>query len=136
MTYILDNSKDKERIVREMSERLRLPVRSYAPPRHSVVPPLEHWLAGFRDAAYVVTDSFHGTVLSILFNRDFMTLVNARRGAGRFHSLLGMFHLEHRLFTEQAFHLEAALAPVDYVPVNRILEMERANSMDFIRRIA
>jgi len=50
------------------------------------------WLAMFRDASYVVTDSFHGTVFSIIFGKEFKCIYNNARGAARFESLLNLYH--------------------------------------------
>ena len=50
------------------------------------------WLAMFRDASYVVTDSFHGTVFSIIFGKEFKCIYNEGRGAARFESLLNMYN--------------------------------------------
>ena len=46
----------------------------------------------FRDAAYVVTDSFHGTVFSIIFEKEFKCFYNEKRGAARFDSLLNLYN--------------------------------------------
>ena len=50
------------------------------------------WLAMFRDASYVVTDSFHGTAFSIIFGKDFKCLYNETRGSARFESLLNLYN--------------------------------------------
>ena len=50
------------------------------------------WLAMFRDASYVVTDSFHGTVFSIIFGKKFKCIYNKGRGAARFDSLLKLYN--------------------------------------------
>ena len=50
------------------------------------------WLAMFRDASYVVTDSFHGTVFSIIFEKGFKCIYNKERGAARFESLLNLYN--------------------------------------------
>lgn len=51
------------------------------------------WLAMFRDASYVVTNSFHGTVFSIIFEKEFRCLYNQSRGSARFESLLNLYNL-------------------------------------------
>ena len=48
------------------------------------------------DAKYVITDSFHGTVFSIIFNKPFWVIGNKSRGNARFDSLLRTYKLEHR----------------------------------------
>lgn len=50
------------------------------------------WLAMFRDASFVVTDSFHGTVFSIIFGKEFKCVYNKGRGAARFESLLKLYN--------------------------------------------
>lgn len=51
---------------------------------------IPQWIVMFRDASYVVTDSFHGTVFSILFEKEFKCIYNEFRGSARFKSLLDM----------------------------------------------
>jgi hypothetical protein len=46
----------------------------------------------FRDAAYVVTDSFHGTIFSIIFEKRFRCVYNKVRGTARFESLLNLYN--------------------------------------------
>ncbi|MGN1215726.1 MAG: polysaccharide pyruvyl transferase family protein [Candidatus Cryptobacteroides sp.] len=62
-----------------------------------VYPSVTAWLKAFCDAEMIIVDSFHGMVFSILFNKPFWVLGNARRGLDRFTSLLKLFHLEDRL---------------------------------------
>ena len=54
---------------------------------------IPEWLAMFRDASYIVTDSFHGTVFSIIFGKEFKCIYNENRGAARFESLLKLYNL-------------------------------------------
>ena len=49
------------------------------------------WLGMFRDASYVVTDSFHGTVFSIIFEKEFKCIYNENRGSSRFESLMKLY---------------------------------------------
>lgn len=49
---------------------------------------IPEWIALFRDASYVITDSFHGTIFSIIFKKEFKCLYNEKRGLERFKSLL------------------------------------------------
>ena len=60
-------------------------------------PSVEFWLQQFEDAEFVVTDSFHACVFSIIFGKEFIAYGNKNRGLSRFTSLLRMFGLEDRL---------------------------------------
>ena len=97
----------------------------------------KEFIGWIKNANAVITDSFHGTVLSIIYNKPFITLMNRRRGADRFHSLLSMLSLEDRIADSSEKEKIAALlsAPVDYSKANAIIEQEKAKSMDFLRNI-
>ena len=59
---------------------------------------LYEWMWYFNHSKSVFTDSFHGTIFSIIFKKPFITLVNKKRGAERFISLLKPISLMYRLF--------------------------------------
>ena len=103
--YILDPSPEKTAIVEDIAATKHLTAFTvkakndykYAPLEDRIQPPVEQWLRGFMDAKFVVTDSFHGCVFSILFNKPFIVIGNAERGLSRFVSLLKSFGMENRL---------------------------------------
>ena len=59
---------------------------------------VEEWLSNIANASYVITDSFHGVVFSIIFNTPFMVSLNTIRGNTRIESLLKDFNLEECIF--------------------------------------
>lgn len=65
-----------------------------------VQPPVETWLRGFYDADFVVTDSFHACVFSILFQKPFIIVGNKKRGLARFYSLLTTYGLQDCLASD------------------------------------
>lgn len=108
MTYILDKSHVKSDIVNKVEQVLKLKTHSVMPKdkfenvgsekiNDCVFPAVTEWIRGFMDAEFVVTDSFHGTVFSIIFNKPFIVIVNEERGITRFRSLLKKFDLEERI---------------------------------------
>ena len=90
-------------------------------------------LRGFADADFVVTDSFHGTVFSILFERPFVTVVNKSRGAARFESLLGQFGLTDRVVPERGYLEAVAASEIDWSQVREVLKTSRHQSLNFLR---
>lgn len=64
-----------------------------------VYPPVTQWIRSFMDAKMVFTDSFHGTVFSIIFNKPFWVIGNKKRGLSRIESLLEQFGLQDRFIT-------------------------------------
>lgn len=100
-TYILDNSDWKSQVVETAKEKFGLQQFSNQHNEHALnekkIPSIESWIKGFADADFVITDSFHGTVFSIIFGKPFISLVNASRGSSRFKSLLEELGLTERL---------------------------------------
>lgn len=97
-----------------------------------IQPSVEQWLQGFVNADYVVTDSFHACVFSIIFGKQFIVVGNATRGLSRIESLLKEFGLEERLFVGNP-----AVLPEDYdvTDVQRILANKRQESLNFLSNI-
>ena len=99
-----------------------------------VVPPLEEWLSAFADADFVVTDSFHGCVLAILFHKPFIAMGNVQRGMARMRSLLDMFGLDQRLVhgIDPEDDGEFWLAEPDWEAVDAVLAQQREKSLEFL----
>ena len=101
-----------------------------APIEERIQPSVESWLQGFRDADLVVTDSFHATVFSIIFNKPFFVIGNKERGITRFKSLLSMFGLEDRLVcSAEAVDVSAS---IDWNNVNKLKQQLKATAMAFL----
>ena len=102
----------------------------------SLKPGLGDWLYHFKESEFVVTDSFHGTVFSIIYHKQFVCIGNVKRGLTRFTSLLALLGLEDRLVTEETSkeRLEEILAvKIDFAEVDRKLNVLRLKSEDFLR---
>ena len=93
---------------------------------------IEEWLATFRDAELVITESFHGTVFSILNHREFLTLGNPSRGMARLNTLLGSLGISDRLISAKSYD-PRAVRPIDYSKVEHSLCSLRQHSLDFLR---
>ena len=134
MTYILDPSKEKNCVVGFVSRITGKEVCSPYRVDEKVVPPIEQWLAGFCDADFVVTDSFHGCVLSILLHKPFIAVGNSIRGMSRMNSLLSMFALDDRLVQgiDPEDDGEFWLSEPDWGAVDAVLAQQREKSLNFL----
>lgn len=100
--YVLDMTEEKVAGIKSFAQRRNLPcVIKSADTSISKDDSIEKWLSFFRDAAFVITDSFHGTAFSINFNKDFYVYGNEGRGNSRFHSLLESFGLIDRMILSE-----------------------------------
>ena len=59
---------------------------------------IKEWLFFYYKSKSVFTDSYHGTIFSIIFRKPFIALKNKIRGGEIFKSLLRPLNLMHRLF--------------------------------------
>jgi polysaccharide pyruvyl transferase WcaK-like protein len=147
-TYILDSTNDKNSIIEKISNKYNLKAFSVMQPKRfsdidrngideCVFPPVEEWIRGFMDAEFVVTDSFHGTVFSIIFNKPFISIANESRGTTRFTSLLKLFQLEDRLVNEfsEIDICNIVSEDIDWENVNNIIENERSKALNFLKKI-
>lgn len=109
LNYILDETVNTQKLIKSVAEQKKLKSFSVNNPfendetkplNERIKPSVETWLRGFYDAEFVVTDSFHACVFSILFGKPFYVIGNENRGLSRFISLLKMFHLESCLITD------------------------------------
>ncbi len=143
--YILDRNDTNKRICRAIENLLNVQSYEILPERpisrkhfasntsRYALPPVEQWLIGVRDAEYIVTDSFHGVVFSILYNKPFVVIANKLRGLSRLTSLLELFGLEDRLITSKEQIDETLInRQIDWAEVNAILDSERRRSHRYL----
>ncbi len=136
VTYILDRNPSVDVLVKALSSQLSLPVLSINSEYENedailskrIQAPVEKWLVSIADAEYVITDSFHACVFSIIFKKNFSVIVNEARGASRIHSLLGLFGLQDRIIRDGVFPLH----PIDYDSVYSSLDLIAKDSMSFL----
>ena len=84
-----------------------------------------------RDASYVVSNSFHATAFSLIFEREFC-VVNRSEGINeRMKSLLMSYNVAQRLVKEYSASL---LNSVDYQVVNPLLQKDIDGSKDFLKK--
>ena len=138
ITYFLDEVSDSCRsFISRTAENLGLPVIMLNEwrenPFFDIGP--QHFLYLIQNADYVCTDSFHGTVFSILFHRQFTCFYrqgkDSRMGS-RLNTLLGILRLEDRLYdvrpSEQA-------REIDYAAVDKAIDGEREIATAYLRKI-
>lgn len=144
--YILDISPEKDEVVNTVANALKLIPQRIMPAnkfsevgrkqiKKTIYQPVSKWIRSFMVSDYVVTDSFHGTVFSIIFNKPFIAIGNAGRGITRFTSLLEMLGLEKRLiFSPQELTSEMIHLPIDYTKVNVLIKNEQQRAVKFLKK--
>lgn len=144
--YILDNNQEIATAIQNISSKLSLKafevkakktndVRKWGENiRDYVIPSPTKWLRAFMDAKMVFTDSFHGCVFSLIFNKPFWVVGNKERGNARFESLLKLFGLENRRISlDEITHVNLN-ASIDWDRVNALKREWREKSVAFIEK--
>jgi hypothetical protein len=85
-----------------------------------------------KNANYIITNSFHGTVFSIIFRKNFYTIVSRVRNS-RIINILGTLGLSDRLLEESS--RDFPRDEIDYSKVKPLLEKEREASLNYLKKI-
>ena len=97
-------------------------------------PSVSKWLSYIEAADFVVTDSFHCMVFSILFEKEFIAIPAIKARAGRMTSLLKTLGLEGRFFDslDDALKFGRFRNKIDYSAVNDRIDKMRRSSQQFL----
>lgn len=95
-------------------------------------------LSYFLNAEEVITDTFHGTIFSVITKRPFVTLVRKSKGDSygneeKLTDLLKRLELEDRITYDISNAAKILQQSVDYKSVNTVLKMQREKTMEYLR---
>ncbi len=148
--FITDAGKYAE-YVRAVSEKFKLPVISLCGSRRVVPQTIRRildagpreFLGLFAGASAVCTDSFHGTVFSLVFNREFYCFDSsndtAKTVSSRLHNILDITGLTARLYPIVkgvggfAGLIAGETGTIDYQYVRRIISEKRDESLSYLK---
>lgn len=93
----------------------------------------EEFLGLFNEAEYVITNSFHGTVFSIIFEKKFFAEVNSKGKMNyRIIDLLEKIGLENRIITNYS---TISNELIDYKKVNKKIGLEKQKAFSYLKSI-
>lgn len=96
----------------------------------------EDFIKLFIHADFIITDSFHGTAFSIIFEKSFLAISNPRRGSVRFKDILERFNLISRLTDSKNIQRdEKNLEKINFSEANKVIIEERARSIEWLRKV-
>jgi len=93
------------------------------------------FLVLLKNAKFMITNSYHGTVLSILFKKPFISIVDELtiKQASRIFDLLELLGLRERLFVSKKKTLEIMNKPIDYDHVTSLISNARRESLELLK---
>lgn len=142
--YKLVNSTEFYTKCRDVGHHLSLPLRSIGSLRRikgircGYPESLEEWIRRIAGAKYIITDSFHGTVLSLLYRKQFVSCIAKPERVTRLKSLLDILGLSDRFIpidNDYKFIAAKLQEPIDYDSVHEKLNNLREQSYRYINGI-
>ena len=151
LAYILDPSKKKQQALLYAEKILNKKVKIILdaqtdfernkqlldlPDRTVTLDKIEDWFNYFRHASFVITDSFHGTCMAIIYNKNFISIENDSRGTSRTDTLKQLLNIGNKIVSSPGDILgnETLFAPYDFAEINAILQKEKEQSYLWLKR--
>lgn len=141
LIYQLHEDKKLEKYAQEFAKKVNKPLirisisllYKFKSGKLAYLPTPNEFLEYFKNCEYVITDSFHATVFSIIFNKKFVDILPLGTGT-RIVSLLKLLGLEKRIVNDyNDFSLIGK--DIEYNEINRRLEAERKKSINILNDI-
>lgn len=99
-------------------------------------PSVTQWLGYIKNAEMIISNSFHGTAFSTIFEKKFVSFVSGNadnRMNTRLYDLLSFLKLESRLFNIEE-SIDIVDEDINYMAVRDRIQMFREESFDFLKK--
>lgn len=140
--YILDPTAEKKKNIIETADRLGLVARVALDGRknthdnnflkmdmpENTLPELDFpsWLYYIAHSEYIITDSYHGASMALLFNIPFVVIANHQRGFSRFQTLNNLFGIGDRMIENEDSISDRILSEkISFDKINEVIAKEK-----------
>lgn len=147
LCYFLGNNKETWNHVEKLSAKINIPIKIIPiftkdyKRGHDVVNGVGpgEFLDLVKNASFICTDSFHGTIFSIIFEKPFYTyerFSNKDKNSqnSRIYNILNILRLQSRLVKDKSIVGDNPLL-CDYAETREILKEKREESIAFLRKV-
>ena len=140
LVYQLHDNKSFDKYAKEFSKKTGLKLLRISPSIYHItrsgkliyLPNQYEFLSLFQNAEYVLTDSFHATVFSIIFNRKFVDILPGKTST-RIISILKLTGLQDRILTKYD-DFSFINKTINFSECNTIIENERKRSIELLKK--
>ena len=140
LVYQLHDNKSFDKYAKEFSKKTGLKLLRISPSIYHItrsgkliyLPNQYEFLSLFQNAEYVLTDSFHATVFSIIFNRKFVDILPGKTST-RIISILKLTGLQDRILTKYD-DFSFVNKTINFSECNTIIENERKRSIELLKK--
>lgn len=142
LTYNLHHDKKVDELAQKLAKKYGVKVYNISYNIHDIIrkgtlkwcPSVEDYLDLIKNAEYVVTDSFHATVFSIIFNTRFFSIY-PEQASSRIRSILKLTGLEERA-SESVPDVNTLSDDVDFSSAEAALLRERKRAFAYMKRVS
>jgi len=130
--YQLDRNYHIEKTIKKASELFNFKINKLQLKNNDY---MESFFYGMNNCQAIITDSFHGTVFSIIFNKPFLAFSNSFRGKARFDSLKELFSLDNRIIEPSSYSnidINLLIEPLN-IDKSKFKEMKKF-SLNYLKR--
>ncbi len=134
-TFLFNPDDNTHQIVSRLSTLLGLPVSHSTRWKDRMCSSPKHWLNNIHNSKFIVTSSFHGLALSLIYHKPFVVLCADERKFTRLATLLELVGLSHRYVPSVEYleqHKDMLVVPIDYSKVDVVLKQESDRFRKFL----
>lgn len=93
------------------------------------------WLNGIKNSEFVITDSYHGVIFSIIYNKEFVCIGKNSKALSRFKTLFELLDgdLNERMFSDVSEINPTKFKKINYKKINNVLELLAQKSILFLK---
>ena len=141
LTYNLHHDPEIDKYAQALRKKYHIPICNISYNWHDIIrkgklqwcPSVEGFLGLIKHARFVIADSFHATVFSIIFERPFVT-ITPEVASSRISSLLAILELSNRNLPHYT-DISVMESPINYTNVKNLLVAEQDKSMKYLRKV-
>ena len=139
LVYQLHHNKKFDEYVKLIKRKTKLKIKrintsiffGLKPGELVLLPTIAEFLYYIENAKYVLTDSFHGTVFSIIFNKKMVDILPKVTGT-RIESILELFGIKNRILKNYN-DISIMDQEIDFDKINKKLDSEREKSLKSLK---
>lgn len=140
LLYSYDNNMNNPseiEMIKNVANKMNLPVYSVGfyhkwCDKNINVDPIE-LIQYFNNAQFIITDTFHGSVISLITESNFAVLV--RNNSNKLYYLLEQYNLTNRIFQNEVECFNILNTSINYEKVNEVIDVQKKESSLFLDTI-
>ncbi len=140
LVYQLHDNKKFDLYAKKFAKKKHLKLLRISPSLYHIfksgkliyLPTPYEFLSYFENAEYILTDSFHATVFSIIFNKKFVDILPNNKTGTRIENILNLLGIENRILDDYN-KIDLIENPINYLDINSRIKKEREKSLNILK---